>query len=100
MIIFENVIVIILYLAVISLDIMIFFTSIRLMVRRWPNKWLCALDHVGAPLVKLCLEYLTRVAHRLGAHRLNEKTKVSISLCVLIIVRLLLGGTLQWVIIS
>jgi len=38
-------------LGITTLDIVAFFLAVRLLVERWPNRWLQIFDSAGAPLV-------------------------------------------------
>ena len=93
--IFENIIAGILYLAIMSLDIVILFSSIRLLVNRWPYKWLLAFDRVGEPLVKCCLTCCDQVARRLGIDTFRPQRRLVCTLLGLMTIRILLAGIWQ-----
>ena len=93
--IFENIITGMLYLVVVLLDIMILFSSIRLLVRRWPNQWLLAFNQIGEPLADRGLNFFDQAAHRLRIGHFSERSRTVLTLCALIIIRFILIGLYQ-----
>ena len=92
---FGNIIAGTLYLIVLPLDVLVLFVGIRVLVRRWPRRWLIAWDRIGTPLVELYLEQVGPVAHKLGADRLSEKGQMMLSFGILLALRLVLAGILR-----
>jgi len=90
--IFQNLIVSLLYLAMLMLDIVLFFVAIRFWVRRRPHSWLAHFDRAGGSLVQGALGILHRNLSGRYFGSLAETTQLLVLLSILLLLRLCFMG--------
>lgn len=75
-------------LAVVAIDVAVLLLLVRALVRRWPNKFLAAVDKAGTPVVDLLCDMARQAWARLGnARPLTSGGKLAVAVVLLLAVR-------------
>ena len=94
----------IIYLFIIFIDLMIFFTVIRIIRQKFDGKWLTKLDTLGKPLIDGFLEIFNKRIFQFKGGQLRDEIKLFISLILFMIIKFIFANFLgvnkiYWVII-
>lgn len=81
-----------LYFAIVLLDIVFVFIVVRCLVQRWPARWLIAFDTAGVQLVQGILGHVGRCLARAGGAPVRPEAALILSAIALMILRLMLSG--------
>jgi hypothetical protein len=73
-------------------DIAATFVLVRVLVMKWPTKWLLRFDEAGRPLVDGMFAVLDRKIHALWNRTLRAEARPLVCLLALLVVRVMLGS--------
>lgn len=83
------------YLVVMALDVLCFFTLVRLLAGRVSYSWLLAFDRVGQPLVNGYVVHLQRGIERFGVRGISDQQLLALGLLIASALRLSLAALLS-----
>ena len=78
------------YLLVIAIDVLTFFSIIRLLCHKWTVPSLEAFDTTGTPLVDWFVSHVEGVLSRISHRSFSQRTQLDIGIVVLILTRIFL----------
>ena len=86
--------ILVVYLLMIAIDVLMFFTAVRLLHCKWAMPCLEAFNATGTPVVDWFMNHTERVLHRLSNKTFSQRTRLSIGIATLVLIRALLTAVL------
>ena len=78
------------HLALVGIDLTVFFVLVRILSYRWHPAWLKSFDSVGKPLLDTLNNYTVKFSYRITHATFSKRVLLIINLITLVIIRILL----------